>query len=353
MSSILDDLSRMRSIDRSHMLSNIQHLPEDLQVTIRSYQSSEAGTKNHAMPEKVIVAGQGGSSIAGDVISDWLLENVPIPIVVNRGLRLPKFADQNTLVIAISYSGETRETLDQFDEARSKRCLVHAVTSGGRLEELSRKHDIPITRVEAGIPPRAAFPRIFGAVSSILLEYGIIRDFGDIESAVDDLKALRQALDISGDTEGNPAKRMALRLVNRFPIIYSLERMRSTARRFKTQLNENSKVHSKFDTIPEICHNEVESWPELASDLWRCSFIFIRDDNQDEKESRIVQGTLEYLKNLGIKNISEIVGTGSNRLARLLTAIYMGDYVSVYLAIARGIDPTPIDGISKLKRTIW
>ncbi len=186
-----------------------------------------------------------------------------------------------------------------------------------------------------------------------MLEHGIIRDFREIESAVDDLKTLRKILDISQDTEANPAKRMALSLLNKFPIVYSLERMSSTARRFKNQLNENSKVYSKFDTIPEICHNEVESWPELASDLSRPSFIFIRDDEQDQKESRILQGILRHLRSLGTKDILEIVGTGSNRLARLLTAIYMGDYVSVYLAIARGIDPTPIDGISRLKRTIW
>jgi glucose/mannose-6-phosphate isomerase len=111
----------------------------------------------------------------------------------------------------------------------------------------------------------------------------------------------------------------------------------------------------KFDSIPEICHNEVESWPELASDTWRSrfSFVFISDDYEDEKETRIVQGTLNFLRGLGIQNISEINGTGSNRLARLLSAIYMGDYVSFYLAIARGIDPTPINEVSTLKKAIW
>jgi glucose/mannose-6-phosphate isomerase len=355
MPDILDDVSRLRSIDRSRMLPILQHTPEDLQEAIKISQPYSTGTAGHSIPSKVVIVGIGGSSIAGDVISNWLSDDVTVPILVSRGLHLPRFAGKDTLVIATSYSGDTNETLGQFDEARRRGCILHVITSGGRLNKISKECDVPVTLLKSGIPPRTAFPQIIVAVSSILRDHDIIRDLSDIQSAGEDLKKIREKLDFAKDTNQNPAKQMALKLVRKFPVIYSLDRMSGTARRLKNQLNENSKVHSKFDVIPEICHNEVESWPELASDIWRSRFsvILIRDDNEDEKERRIVEGTMAFLRRLEIQDLLEIKGTGSNRLAKLLSAIYMGDYVSFYLAIARGIDPTPINEILRLKKEIW
>lgn len=355
MPNILDDISRLTSIDRSCMLSILQHTPEDLQEAIKIPQPYSTSAMSRSIPSNVVIVGVGGSSIAGDVVSNWLSDDVTVPIFVDRGLRLPRFAGKDTLVIATSYSGDTNETLGQFDEARRRRCILHVITSGGRLDKISKEYDVPVARLKSGIPPRTAFPQIIVAVSSILQEHGVIRDLSDIQSAGEDLKKIREKLDFTKDTDQNPAKQMALRLVSKFPVIYSLDRMSSAARRLKNQLNENSKVHSKFDVIPEICHNEVESWPELASDLWRSRFslVFITDDNEDEKETRIVEGTVTFLRRLGIQDLLEIKGTGSNRLGKLLSAIYMGDYVSFYLAIARGIDPTPINEISRLKKEIW
>ncbi len=355
MSSVLDDRSRLTDIDRSDMLSILRHVPEDLQEAIKSLSQHRVGTASSTVPEKVMIAGVGGSSIAGDVVSNWLSDQASIPIVVNRGLHLPKFVDEKTLVITTSYSGDTNETLDQFDEARSRGSMLRVVTSGGRLEKVACEHGVHVARIKSGMPPRTAFPQILVAMASILQEYGVIQDLSEIQSAAEYLKRLRQTVDFEEETDNNLAKRMALRLVDKFPIIYSLERMSSVARRFKNQLNENSKVHSKFDTIPEICHNEVESWSDLASDFWRsrCSLIFIRDDDKDEREARIMQETVNFLRRLRIGDLLEIIGTGSNRLSRLLSAIHIGDYVSFYLAIVRGVDPTPIEGISMLKKEIW
>jgi glucose/mannose-6-phosphate isomerase len=337
------------------MLSILRHVPEDLQEAIKSLSQHMIRTSSNTVPERVVIAGVGGSSIAGDVVSNWLLDEAPIPIVVNRGLHLPRFVDEKTLVIAISYSGDTNETLGQFNEARSRGSMLHVVTSGGRLEKVACEYGIDIARVRLGMPPRTAFPQILVAISAILLEYGVIQDLSEVKSAAEYLKKVGQTVDFAEETDNNPAKMMALRLVDKFPIIYSLERMSSVARRFKNQLNENSKVHSKFDTVPEICHNEVESWPDLASGFWRsnCSLIFIGDDGQDEREARIMRETANLLRRFRIGDFLEIVGTGSNRLSRLLSAIYICDYASFYLAIARGVDPTPIERISTLKNEIW
>ena len=351
---MLDDISRVKTIDRSNMRSFLQRTPEDLQEATNIPSTHIVRTTISRMPSKIVIAGVGGSSIGGDVISNWLSDSATVPIVVSRGLHLPGFADEDTLVIVVSYSGDTSETLGQFDEARERQCILYTVTSGGRLSRVSREHNIPIAQLKSGIPPRAAFPQIFGSLISILYKYEIIQDTEVVQSAVDELKRIRLEVDISKDTDQNSAKELALKLVGKFPVIYSLERMSGVARRFKNQLNENGKVYSKFDTIPEICHNEVESWPELKSDLWRsrCSFVFIRDHSQEDNETRIVRGIIDFLRKLGI-DFSEIVGRGTNALARLLSAIYMGDYVSFYLAIAKGVDPTPIDEISRLKKSIW
>jgi len=351
---ILDDLSHLTSTDRSNMASILRKMPENLIVAVQSFKSPSTRRVSRGKPLNVIIAGVGGSSIGGDVVSNWLSEDTTVPILVNRGLSLPRFADENTLVIAISYSGETSETLGQFDEARRRHCILHSIASAGRLRTISNENGVPVAALTPGVPPRTAFPQIIAATTCVLQEYGIIDSLEDVYSAGEGLKKVRDELDVSRDTEQNPAKRMALRLVGKFPIIYSLERMNSAARRLKNQLNENSKIPSKFDSIPEICHNEVESWPELVSEPWRsrASFIFIRDDNEDEREIRIVEGTLSFLRDLGVEDLLEIKGGGPNRLAKLLSAIYLGDYVSFYLAIARGIDPTPIVEITKLKKTL-
>ena len=351
---ILDDKSRLKDVDQSGMLSILQRTPQELQEAIGMFRASSSVTANRKVTE-VVVVGVGGSSIGGDVIANWLSEKAVVPIITSRGTQLPNFADEDTLVITTSYSGDTKETLGQFYEARRRRCIVSSVTSGGMLAEISEKQGISVKRLKSGVPPRTAFPQMLVATMSILQEYGIIQDLEDVQPVSEHLEKLRAELSVAKGTPHNFAKQMALKLIDTLPIIYSLERMSSVARRFKNQLNENSKIPAKFDTIPEICHNEVESWPQLTSDSWKskCSFVFIRDDNEYQTENRIVERTMDHLRELEIKEFSQIRGTGPNRLAKLLSAIYVADFVSFYLAIARGVDPTPITEITRLKKSIW
>jgi glucose/mannose-6-phosphate isomerase len=345
--SILDRPDAVKEIDKSNMIELCEKTPQFCRNAIEL-----AGKVDlpYGMPQNIIFAGVGGSAIGGELLRDWLRYRAPIPICVCREYTLPAYADEKSLVIAVSYSGETEETLSAFVEAVGRRCMVLTLSSGGHLQDFSEELEIAHMPIPKGFPPRAAIAYLFFPLAIFMERLGVIREkSGEIEEA---LRVLRQVSEESGmsvNLEENDAKRLAAEIYGTVPILYGSTQYNAVARRIKCQFNENSKVPSKFEVFSELNHNDMMGWEAPRSLCENFSLVFIRDPLEPPEIKERIELTREIVAEK-IERISSIRARGHRRLARMLSAMHTGDLASVYLAILRGVDPTPTNTITHLKR---
>ena len=338
----LDDIEGMKSIDRGGMLDTIEKFPEQV----------DEGMKighNAALPftfdaKNVVISGMGGSAIGGEIIASLLRHESHIPIIVNRGYELPAFVSRDTLFIAVSYSGNTEETLSCFREAKRKGCRIIAISSGGKLEEMvgSEEHHIKIPQ---GMQPRAALAYLLFPAMAVLEKLGIAGKI-DMHDTVKTLAELRNRIKKGMPAGSNPAKQIAMK-IDGIPLIYGHDFLSTAARRWRQQLNENAKIVAFNFSVPEANHNELMAWEGMGN---RMTCILLRD----RADGRQISKRFDYMKEVYQKNaaVIEIFAEGKSILSRLLYAIYLGDYVSNYYALLRDIDPTPVGLIQELKRKL-
>lgn len=306
----------------------------------------------YSRPKTIIVSGMGGSAIGGELLKDWAWSKLAVPIEVCRSYNLPAYVKKSTLVFIISYSGETEETLSTLLEAIKRNCMIICISSDGILANLAEKINLPILKVPVGIPPRAALPYLFIPMLVFMEKLNLTSEVeGEISEAVRIMRKL--CIENSPETplKENFSKELALGINGTVPVIYGFEFYRSVAQRFKQQFNENSKIPAKYEIFPELNHNEVVGW-ECAGDFAKYfSAIIIRDKEESEEiRSRIKATKKVVLKDLA--GIYEIWSRGESRLAKMLSTLLIGDFVSVYLAILRSIDPTPVKTIDLIKKDL-
>lgn len=346
---VLDDIERIRSVDRSGMLNYCVDAPFHYQKALEIAQKI---TFDIPIPDNVVVAGMGGSAIGGDLLKDWAKNKAVVPIEVYREYTLPDYADKKTLVVVISYSGDTEESLSAFHDALERECMVYCISSGGALLKYAQKHNVSYLQVPGGMPPRAALPYLFVPLLVLMDKIGVVS--GSVMELDEAVKVLAKVCKDNGPEIAvldNPSKDLAQHIDETVPIIYGFGVYRSVAQRFKTQFNENSKSPAKWEYFSELDHNEIVGWENRGECVRYFSIIFIRDiDESVEIESRI-EITKQIMEKAGLM-IFEVEAQGISLLARMLSTVVLGDFVSVYLAILRGVDPTPVRTIDLLKDTL-
>jgi glucose/mannose-6-phosphate isomerase len=348
---ILDDLAEMKKIDKSDMLSFCIEASKHCR---KAAKLAEAVRIKYSKPQTIIVAGMGGSAIGGELLKDWTRDKIDVPIEICTEYSLPAYADERTLVFVVSYSGETEEALSMFLDAIKRNCMTFCISSGGKLLEFAEKLKLPYLQVPSGIPqPRAALPYLFLPLQIFLEKLGLISDVSsEISEAVKILEQVKRENSPEKPLSDNLSKKMALRINGTVPVVYGFGIYRAVAQRYKQQLNENSKVPAKWDFFSELNHNEIVGW-EAVKELAKCfSIIFIRDKNEPKEIRQRIETTEELISQEATKKIFEVWSSGQSRLAKMLYTIYIGDFTSVYLAILRSVDPTPVKTISLLKKRI-
>jgi glucose/mannose-6-phosphate isomerase len=296
----------------------------------------------------------GGSAIVGDFIKVLLRNRFNIPIYVNRCDTLPRWANKNTLVISVSYSGNTEETIKAFKHANQKKCKIVTITSGGKLKEYSEKREIDHIIIPSGHLPRSAIAYFLFTSIKILEKIGLLNNILkiDFEDIINTAELIVNENNIRVLEEKNPTKTIAKKIFNSIPQIYGWYIYEPVARRWSNQFNENSKIIAKYDFISESNHNDIVGWsqnPEVSKNF---SCIVFRDKNL---ESIYTSARLNFMKILYrdlSKNFIEIETKGKNLISKIIYTTYFGDYVSCYLAILRNIDPTPVIIIDELKEKI-
>jgi len=335
----------MGRIDAGDMLGAVYRFADPF-LRPEGFQASKVRRAEAA--NGLVFVGMGGSASAGDVLLDWLQDEVKTYAFVSREPRIPKFADQKTLVVCFSYSGETWETLQAFEDASSRGCRLAAVGSGGRLGKACEVKGVPFFQVGSGQAPRAALGQMIVAGSSALQH---MRAVGGVRERLlktgRELAGLRENLKPAVSSSDNKAKEFAFLLEGKMPVIYEFQRMSSVARRFKNQLAENSKVVAKYELLPEAGHNELESWRGPDKSYLP---LLIRDSRETAEEERLARAFTLTIANGGKTRPLEVRIRAETRLGRLLAPILFLDYVSCYLALLRRVDPSPTLRIREYKR---
>ena len=354
----LDDPMAIRKADEHGMLEFYMRWADAARDAIQRARAIELPTElrtrkgviRYGQPEALAIAGMGGSVIGGDILRDILQDEVSVPIEVWRDYGLPSWLGPGHMVVAISYSGNTEETLVAFSEALKRGCMVIAITSGGYLASLCRKTGVPLLEVPGGRVTRMSFPYLFFPLLVFLERSGLARGLCDLaERAAGLLSSMAKDLGPETPTEENEAKRLASRLVGTVPLVYGFGWLKAVAYRLKTQFNENSKVPSFSNWFPPMNHHEIVGW-EAEEELLRVfSVVLLRSRGEPPEIRRRIELTKEIALERA-SNLLEIWARGSSKLEEAISALYIGDIASLYLAFARGVDPYRTESISALKR---
>lgn len=299
--------------------------------------------------ENIVLTGLGGSAIAGDLLRSYLAGELRVPFLVNRHYFLPGFVGTKSLVIVSSYSGDTEETIAAHLEARKRRAQVLCISTGGETSRLAKKFRQPLITIPKGLPPRAALGFSFFPLLIALVRMKFIRSRDkDIRETLAVLKRSARRCN-SLDPKRNLALQVAQRLYGKLPIIYSgADRFDAVNLRWRGQLEENAKVLAYGNVLPEMNHNELVGWRVLHRLMNEMPVLFLRD-KQDHKRVAVRMDITRSIVNEFAASATEIYSEGTSLLARMFSLIHLGDWVSFYLAMLNGIDPTPVKVIDYLK----
>jgi glucose/mannose-6-phosphate isomerase len=345
----LDDETAVLAGDPGSMLSAAAALAEHCRG---GYERGLAARPHAAMEvASLVLCGMGSSAVAGDVVRTLYADRLRVPAMVVRASELPAFCGPTTLVVVCSYSGETAEALACFEQAVERGCRVVAVASGGELASRAGALGLPCVRVPPGFMPRATLG------DTVLGALGLLEGAGLVEAVADDVA---EACGVLGSIAAtcapgipatvNPAKRLAGAMGDRVPVVWGSEGLGSVAAvRWKTQFNENAKVPAWASSLPELDHNEIVGWSEGAGG--RYVVIALRHDGEPPDVAARFVPSMDIARSSGAA-VEEVWASGTSPLSRFLSLVMLGDFASIYLGIARGVDPTPIDAIARLKRAL-
>ncbi len=344
----LDAPEIYQRFDPSNMIGRIGELP---QQCLKAWQGAIDFPlpPDYADVDKVIIVGVGGSAIGGDMVGTLTMLEGKATVLVHRDYNLPQTVDERTLVIASSYSGNTEETLSAFSQALQTTAKKLAITTGGGLKTLSLEKGIPVFTFHYKAEPRVAFGYSFFSLLAFFKKLGLITiEPQDVDETVRVLEEIALNLDRSIPIETNRAKQLAVRLSGRLVTIYGAGILSKVAFRWKTQLNECSKVWAFAECFPELNHNAIVGYRYPAGINQKAFVIMLRSALFHPSILIRYEITADLLNDAGVDH--EVVeAKGESPLSQMMSAVLLGDYVSYYLALLNGVDPSPVDAIDYMK----
>jgi glucose/mannose-6-phosphate isomerase len=332
------------------MLDATAGLPEQIEVAAEAARGL-GGLPPREQIENVLVLGMGGSGVSGDLLTVIAGPFMPVPVVVIKGYEPPSYVNENTLVFAISFSGDTEETVDAVTTAAMAGAPVVSVCHGGELKRLSDSWHAPVVPVAEGIPaPRAALGALAIPPLVVLEDIGLFPGAGEwIARAVEQLKRRRDAL----LADGNPAEELARRIDRTMPIVYGGGGIgQVAATRWKTQVNENAKAPAFHNTVPELCHNEIAGWGQHG-DVTRqvFSLVQLRHEHEHPQVMKRFELVSQWTDEV-VADIHEVRAEGDGALAQLLDLVLFGDFTSLHLAFQNDVDPGPVPVLDDIKAAL-
>lgn len=353
---MIDIKSKIEKYDCSDMFKTLTEFPKQIKEALEIGKNS-IGFQSDKEILDLMILGMGGSAIGGELLRSYCsqtsgLDNIIIRI--NRNYDIPKTINSDTFVIASSYSGGTEETISGFKSSFERTERVISITTGGELKKLSEDHRIPVISIPKGMMPRCAI-----AYSFVPMLYQVIRSEGITEEAIDNTElALKEIMDLiehkskvySDINDNNIAIRIAKQLFGKLTVVYSSDIMDAVNLRWRGQIQENAKAIAVGNILPEMNHNEINSFTHPNNIAKSTLFVLLMDRDEHKKIKQRFEAITDLLGQE--KTMIILTGEGKNLLTRMFDLIYLGDWVSYYLAILNEEDPTPIPMISKLKELL-
>lgn len=321
------------------MKSLIENFPNQLREAIRIGETAKLTPAKRKI-SNILISGLGGSGIGGTILAELVALEATVPITVSKGYFIPKFVNENTLVIISSYSGNTEETLQAMNLAIKRNAKIVCITSGGKVAEIAKKKKFDIISIPGGNPPRSCLGYSLTQLFVVLSFYKII--------GTKFKSQLKAAIDLIEKEKNNiisEAKAVTENLVEKTPIIYATTYFEGVAIRFRQQLNENSKLLCGHHVIPEMNHNELVGW---ASGSDRVSVVIFRDKDEYVRNDSRIEINKQVMQKY-TPNITEIWSKGKSQLEKAIYFIHLGDWVSLFLAEKRGVDAVEVKVIDMLK----
>lgn len=306
--------------------------------------------QDYAEVDQIVVQGMGGSAVGGDLLGALYAAKLKVPYLVVRDYEVPGFAGPRTLFIASSYSGNTEETLSGYEQAKERGCKIMAVTSGGKLAEWARRDGFPWIAIPGGYMPRAALGYSFFPLLAALGRLGLLPDASfEVEEAIAVLKEGVGRLGRHVPEAANPAKELARWFHGAYPLIYAAGAWPGVvALRWKTQINENAKNLAFWNVLPELNHNETVGYEAPAELIRKIRVLFLLTGEESVRQAKRIEVTRGIIDRAGAATRT-LTAAGRSSLAKMMSLIQYGDFVSLYLAVLNGVDPTPVKVIDLLK----
>lgn len=291
----------------------------------------------------VVATGLGGSGIGGNLVNEFVGNELDVPFVVNKNYFIPHFVDKHTLVLVNSYSGNTEETLSAFEQARKAGAILVCISSGGKVAELAKEYGFDHITVPGGNPPRSMLAYSVVQQLFVLKGYGLISNRFETQ-----LEASIALLDAGEEDMRTQAKALAEKLANKVPVIYVDASMEAVGTRFRQQINENSKMLGWSSPVPEMNHNELVGWRNKIAP-W--APVFLRNEEDFERNSTRMDINEEIVGEYS-EEVLEIWSDGNSHMERSLYLIHLTDWATFYLAELNGVDVVEVDVIDYLKGSL-
>jgi glucose/mannose-6-phosphate isomerase len=347
---ILDDLNKIREIDKEGMLKIEEDFYGQLIDAKKIAENINLIKIKARTYSGIAFLGMGGSGFAGSLIRDLVKDDIGVPVEVVKGYNIPGCIDSDWLVVAVSYSGNTEETISTTTKSLDRGSEILCVTSGGKLEEIANNYNKCLIKIPSGLQPRGAIGYLFFP-TFLVLSYLKLIDISD-DDVKESLDLICQKCSIykrEVNSDKNYAKSIALKIADSLPIVYGTEGiLSSVAYRWKCEVNGNSKAPCFWNEFPELNHNETVGWERLRSITSRFSLIVFKEKEGQIRIKTRIETTIKLIKD-NLFQVLEIPVEGKSKLSKALSTMYLGDIASVYLAILNEINPTPVDKIKALK----
>ena len=344
-------MNELKLADPENMLSYINRLPDDLEAAW--HLGKTLPLLELPKPKMMVICGMGGSAIGGDFFGSYMREISDVPVYSHRDYGLPTWASgEEVLVICSSHSGNTEETIDCFKTARERGCSLLVISTGGKLHEMAQEAGVTAWTFDHDGQPRTALAYSFGILLGLASRLGLIADHEKtIKKSATLMREWRSVYGILEDDKANPCEELAIRLLDKNIVIFGAGSMEVIARRWKAQIAELAKAWASFEAIPEMNHNTLAGliFPEnLLNDTVA---VFLSAPSDYDRNQLRIKASEELFAEAGIE-VFEIFAKGESRLAQMWSLVQFGDYMAYYLALAYGVDPTPVAILMRLKQKL-
>lgn len=348
---VLEDAVAMRRRDPGAMLDKIGRFADQMNIAWGLSRSLTV-PERHRSASAVAVLGMGGSAVCGDLVRAIFSDRLTVPLVSVRDYGLPAWVGESTLVVAVSHSGATEETLAALGTALERRSPVAVITTGGPLGDVAARVDLPRLVYPNETPPRASLGYTMVSLAGLLERAGMLPLADDeVAAGIEAARSVEHACAVGVPTDGNLAKQIAWSLLDRLPIVEGSGFLAAVARRWKTQINENSNSTATAEELPEATHNTVVGYDQPDTLRDHHYVVFLEGSGDNPRNGRRARLSREMLDAVGTSN-QRVVFDQDGRFAQACAAIALGDYVSFYLAMLYGVDPSATPALTVVKETL-